>query len=210
MSLTPSAIRQYDRAAPNREETETATFGLGCFWGPDARFGAMDGVVRTRVGYAGGDSPDPTYRDLGDHTEVVQVDYRPDERPYAELLDLVFRSHDPFSQTAKRQYQYIVFTASEVQREALSSYLRERGFDREDVETRLERLSAFSPAESYHQKYSLTPKRWAMDAFEAAGYDDEDVRESPAAAKLNGAIGGYDVSEHHDLPTGGYTPRNTD
>ncbi|GAA0725569.1 hypothetical protein GCM10009060_22270 [Halorubrum trapanicum] len=50
MDLTEPQIREYDRRAIERNETETATFGLGCFWGPDARFGAIDGVVRTRVG----------------------------------------------------------------------------------------------------------------------------------------------------------------
>ena len=66
-----------DDAAPPSSATDTATFGLGCFWGPDARFGAMEGVVRTRVGYAGGTTPEPTYHDLGDHTEAVQVEYDP-------------------------------------------------------------------------------------------------------------------------------------
>ena len=54
MSLTPTLLQQYDRAAPKREDTETATVALGCFWGPNAKFGAMDGAVRTRVSYAGG------------------------------------------------------------------------------------------------------------------------------------------------------------
>jgi len=61
MSLTVEAVRRYDDAAPDSDATETATVALGYFWGPDARFGAMDGVVRTRVGYAGGTTPDPTY-----------------------------------------------------------------------------------------------------------------------------------------------------
>ena len=49
MELSSSVVREHDRAAPDPSETETATFGLGCFWGPDARFGALEGVVRTRV-----------------------------------------------------------------------------------------------------------------------------------------------------------------
>jgi len=53
MALTETQIREYDRGAMDSGETETATFGIGCFWGPDAQFGAIDGVVRTRVGYAG-------------------------------------------------------------------------------------------------------------------------------------------------------------
>jgi len=203
MTLTPEAIRQYDREAPDSERTETATFGLGCFWGPDARFGAMDGVVRTRVGYAGGTSPDPTYNSIGDHTEVFQVEYLPEKRSFGDLLELVFRAHDPFHQTGKRQYQHIVFTDTRSQRGSLDAYLRMRGFDRADLETRVEALSTFSPAEHYHQKYSLRSKRWVTEAFEKAGYDDVDIRESPAAAKLNGSVAGNDLSEEHDLLTGG-------
>ena len=56
---------------------ETATFGMGCFWGPDARFGSLPGVIRTRVGYAGGTTPSPTYRQMGDHTETVEIDFDP-------------------------------------------------------------------------------------------------------------------------------------
>ena len=77
MELSPSVVREHDRAAPDPSATETATFGLGCFWGPDGRFGALEGVVRTRVGYAGGTRTDPSYHALGDHTEVLQVDFDP-------------------------------------------------------------------------------------------------------------------------------------
>lgn len=110
MRPTPTAIREYDAQAPASEMTETATFGVGCFWGPDAQFGALDGVVRTRVGYAGGTKIDPTYHSLGDHTEVFQLDFDPDVVSYTDLLDHVFRSHDPRSQTRKTQYQNIVLT----------------------------------------------------------------------------------------------------
>lgn len=77
MTLTPATVREYDERAVDGEDTETATFGLGCFWGPDARFGAMDGVIRTRAGYAGGTKRDPSYHSLGDHTEVVHVEFDP-------------------------------------------------------------------------------------------------------------------------------------
>jgi peptide-methionine (S)-S-oxide reductase len=199
MSLTADAIQRYDQRAPDSEATETATFGLGCFWGPDAQFGALAGVVRTRVGYAGGETPDPTYRELGDHTEVVQVDYLPAERSFADLLELAFRSHDPHHRVRKRQYQSIVFTDTARQREGLARYLDANGIDAEEIETRLETLEAFSPAEQYHQKYNLHSKRWVTDAFEAAGYGETDIRESPAAATLNGYAAGHDIPDSDDL-----------
>jgi len=195
MSLTADAIQRYDQNAPGSEATETATFGLGCFWGPDAQFGALAGVVRTRVGYAGGETADPTYEDLGDHTEVVQVDYLSEKRSFSDLLELAFRSHDPHHRVAKRQYQSIVFTDTERQRDALAQYLDVNGIDREEIETRLEALDTVYPAEPYHQKYNLHSKRWITDAFEAAGYGETEIRESPAAAALNGYAAGHDIPD---------------
>jgi peptide-methionine (S)-S-oxide reductase len=199
MNPTATTIREHDRDAPERDETDTATFALGCFWGPEAQFGAMDGVVRTRVGYAGGAKLNPTYHDLGDHTEVFQVDYDPYERSYADLLAVVFENHHPDHQTQKTQYQNITFYDSPGQKETLESFLKTNGLDAETVETRIERLTRFYLAESYHQKYNLKAKQSLLDPFEETGYDDEELRESPAAAKLNGYAGGHDVSEEHDL-----------
>ena len=192
-TLTPAVIREYDRQAPTETTTATATFGLGCFWGPDAALGAVDGVVRTRVGYAGGTKPDPSYELLGDHTEVVQVDYDPGRVTFEELLKRAFDAHTPLEQSRKRQYQYIVFTESNDQQAQLRAYLDTSGYDPERIETRLERLSEFHVAEDYHQKFNLGGARWATDPFDEAGYDETDLRESPAAAKLNAHLGGHDV-----------------
>jgi len=188
-------IDEYDAAAPDADDTETATFGPGCFWGPDARFGAIDGVVRTRVGYAGGTRVDPTYRSLGDHTEAVRVDYDPDRVSYADLLAVAFDNHNPRHRTARRQYRNVVFADSPARREALD----ENGFDAGGIETRIERLDRFYPAEAYHRKYRLKSSPSLLAPFEDAGYDEAEMRESPAAAKLNGVAGGHDLPEGSDL-----------
>ena len=190
MTLTPRAIREYDERAAEPEDTETATFGLGCFWGPDASFGALDGVVRTRAGYAGGTKTDPTYHSLGDHTEVVQVAFDPDVIGYSELVERAFRQHDPHSQTRKAQYQNVVLTETQAQGAALAEFLRKRGLEPDAIGTRIEQLTRFYTAEAYHQKYKLRSQAGFMDAFDEAGYDDEALRESPAAAKLNGYVAG--------------------
>lgn len=199
--MNPSAtmIREYDQAAPDQKETETAAFALGCFWGPEAQFGAMDGVIRTRVGYAGGTKPNPTYHDLGDHTELFQVDYDPADLSYADLLAVVFENHDPSHQTRKTQYQNIIFYDTPNQRETVESVLENKGLDAETIATRIERLTQFHLSESYHQKYNLKAKQSLLDPFEEADYDDEQLRESPAAAKLNGYAGGHDLPEENDL-----------
>jgi peptide-methionine (S)-S-oxide reductase len=190
MTLTPTVLREYDERAPTA--LATATFGLGCFWGPDAAFGAVDGVVRTRVGYAGGTKTDPSYEVIGDHTEVVQVEYDPNQVSFPALLEIAFDEHNPAHQPEKRQYQHIVFTETPQQRKDLQRYL-DANVNRERLETRLESLDGFYVAEDYHQKYNLRGKRWITDEFREAGYDDTDIRESPAAAKLNAHVAGHDV-----------------
>lgn len=194
-TIESSKVREYDEKAPSREETVTATFALGCFWGPDAEFGAMDGVVRTRVGYAGGTKTEPTYRHLGDHTETLQVDYNPEEVSYEELLELAFESHNPNRKVRKTQYQNVIFVSEGEQREALKSYLAERGIAPDSMETRVEKLSTFYPAEDYHQKHSLRARDDLLRPFTQSGYDEKQLRESPAAAKLNGLASGHEVPE---------------
>lgn len=199
MTLTQTAVQDYDERAPDSDETETATFALGCFWGPDAAFGAMAGVVRTRAGYAGGTKRDPTYHALGDHTEVFQVDYDPDAVSFEDLLERAFQRHNPHRQTANTQYQNVVFAATAAQREAIDAYLNREGLDAGAIETRVEQLSRCYPAEASHQKHSLRALPRLVDVFEAADYDDEAVRESPAAATLNGLAAGHDLPANDEL-----------
>ncbi|WP_205254390.1 peptide-methionine (S)-S-oxide reductase [Halorubellus sp. JP-L1] len=190
---TTADVRAYDDRAPAPDETRSFTAALGCFWGPDAAFGALPGVVRTRTGYAGGTDPDPTYERIGDHSEVVQVDYDPAETTFEALVETAVAEHDPTRQPAKRQYHHVLFYESDEERATV-----ERALDAlavPQVETRVEPLESFAVAEPYHQKFNLRGKRWATDAFDDAGYDRADVRESPAAAKLNAVLAGRDVPE---------------
>ena len=193
MDLSPSVVREHDRTAPDPSATETATFGLGCFWGPDGRFGALEGVVRTRVGYAGGTRTDPSYHALGDHTEVFQVDFDPGRTSYRALAERALDAHDPNRRVPKTQYQNVLFAATADQRETLAPLLGERGLEADAVGTRIERLDRFHLAEDYHQKHSLRGTPGLRSVFEELGYDDAELRESPAAAVLNGAAAGHDV-----------------
>lgn len=200
MTLTPALIHDYDAQAADRATTDTATFGLGCFWGPDARFGAMDGVIRTRVGYAGGTNPDPSYHSLGDHTEVLQVEFDPAVVTYRDLLEDVFQQHDPRTQPSKTQYQNVVFASTPTQRTAIDAVLADLGETATSIETRIEQLARFHPAETYHQKYRLRSMPSFLSVFEEAGYADEDIRDSPIAAALNGYVAGHRVDVDAALP----------
>ena len=98
-------IQTIERALHQSSELETATFGMGCFWSPEARFGSLPGVFRTRVGYAGGTTPSPTYRQMGDHTETLEIDFDPDVLRYEDVLRHFWRNHYPNRDQYKgRQY----------------------------------------------------------------------------------------------------------
>ncbi|WP_425601092.1 peptide-methionine (S)-S-oxide reductase MsrA [Halosolutus halophilus] len=176
--------------------TRTATFGMGCFWGPDARFGAIDGVVRTRTGYAGGTTPDPAYYSLGDHTEVVQVEYDPEVLSYQDLLDVFWANHDWRSSGPKRQYRGVVLTTDESQREA-AQQRREKLAERtgQSVTTDVEPLGEFTPAEDYHQKYELRSTPIVGDELVAL-YGDAFV-DSTVVARLNGFVAGHGDPDQH-------------
>jgi peptide-methionine (S)-S-oxide reductase len=179
------------------EGAATATFGMGCFWGPDARFGALLGIARTRVGYAGGTKPDPTYVSLGDHTEVVRVAYDPDRTSYAELLETFWANHAWNTPAHKRQYRSVVLAHDDDQYETAR---RERDAlatrAGSTVETDVERLGSFADAEPYHQKYELRSTPVVGDELEAL-YGDAFV-ESTVVARLNGLVAGHGEAAERD------------
>ena len=140
-----------------------ATFGAGCFWGVEAAFRQVDGVVGTRVGYSGGTLEDPTYEDVCSHTtghaEVVEVTYDDDEVSYDELLSVFWRSHDPTQLDRQGwdigdQYRSVVFFHDEEQREAAerSRDAAQAGY-RKPIVTLIEPAQTFYEAEGYHQQY---------------------------------------------------------
>jgi peptide-methionine (S)-S-oxide reductase len=170
--------------------TETATFGMGCFWGPDARFGSLPGVARTRVGYAGGAGPEPTYFALGDHTEVVHVVYDPERTSYEELLETFWSNHDWSTAAPKRQYRSVVLADDDRQYERARrkrAALAER--TGRSVRTDVEQLEKCYTAEAYHQKYELRSTPVVGDELGAL-YGDAFV-DSTVVARLNGFVAGH-------------------
>ncbi len=164
-------------------ELEKAAFGMECFWGPDALLGAQEGVIRTRVGYAGGEKEDPTYRDLGEHTETILVEFDPEKISYDKLLDLFWKNHN-YDRKRKPQYASKIFYLNEEQRKkAEESKMRHSGAITDIVE-----LDEFYVAEDYHQKYRLRHSK-LMEDFE--NMSAEELRDSPRAAKANALVAGY-------------------
>lgn len=174
------------------KEVETLTCAMGCFWGPDCRFGAMDGVVRTRVGYAGGTTPDPTYHNIGDHIETIQIDFDPQKISYEQIVEVFWNRHKPSRTVWKRQYASALFFHDEYQekvaRESRAKLSSELG---EEIRTELIPFTKFYIAEMYHQKYHLQGYEGLMSEYRAIYPSLGDIVNSTSVARVNGYIGGY-------------------
>jgi peptide-methionine (S)-S-oxide reductase len=178
----------------------TATFAMGCFWSPDARFGSTPGVLRTQVGYTGGQHPDPTYHHLGDHTESVQLEYDPQRISYPQLLAIFWNGHNPFKPVWGPQYMSAIFYHDAEQQQLASQSLEQQthgGLFR--MPTQLLSLERFYPAEAYHQKYHLRHHADLLRELAALLPDDDALVQATLAARLNGALGGF--GEPAALPT---------
>jgi peptide-methionine (S)-S-oxide reductase len=148
-----------------QRKVKTAAFGAGCFWGVQAAFDEVKGVVATEVGYMGGHTKDPTYRevctDRTGHAEALQVSYDPAVVSYAQLLDLFWRIHDPTTLNRQgpdvgSQYRSVIFFHSLEQEAAARASLakiEKSGKWKRPIVTEIVPASEFYRGEEYHQKY---------------------------------------------------------
>lgn len=152
---------------PFPDGSELALFGLGCFWGAERKFWQTPGVVSTSVGYAGGHTPHPTYREVCSgqtgHTEVVRVVFDPKRVSYEELLRVFWEAHDPTQGMRQgndvgTQYRSVIHTTTSAQRaaalasrEAYQKALSQAGHGA--ITTEIADAPAFYFAEPYHQQY---------------------------------------------------------
>ncbi len=156
----------------------------------------MDGIIRTRVGYAGGKKKNPTYYDLGDHTESIQIDYDPDQLSYEDLLRFFWKNHDPRHRAYSRQYIAAAFPHGEEQLRMLEeSKSRLASTLKGEIVTEILPDADFYRAEGYHQKYYLRNVGEIMRDFEQIYPHEQDFVDSTAAARANGYIGGYGSTE---------------
>jgi peptide-methionine (S)-S-oxide reductase len=148
--------------------------------------------VRTRVGYTGGTTSDPTYHRLGDHTEAFQVEYDPTRISYEDLLALFWTGHDPMSAPFSTQYKAVVWVHDEEQAEAARAsraHLAETlGAD---VRTEVLPSKTFYLAEDYHQKYRLQADRVLGSEFRECYPHTKEFVDSTAAARANGFVAGH-------------------
>ncbi len=167
---------------PFPEGLDSAVFGMGCFWGAERKFWELDGVYTTAVGYAGGHTPNATYREVCSggtgHTEAVLVVFDPGKVSYDDLLNVFWESHDPTQGMRQgndrgTQYRSAIYTFSEAQREAAVAS-RERYQERLQaagypaITTEIDATGPFYYAEEEHQQY-LSKNPWGYCGLGGTG-----------------------------------------
>jgi len=142
-----------------------ATFGAGCFWGVEAAYRQMPGVISTRVGYLGGTMENPSYRDVctgrTGHAEVVEVTYDPSRLTYDDMLTVFWENHDPTTLNRQgpdvgTQYRSAIFYHDDEQKAAAIASKEEReksGHYGRPIVTEITAATPFYEAEDYHQQY---------------------------------------------------------
>jgi peptide-methionine (S)-S-oxide reductase len=142
---------------------EIAVLGLGCFWGPEIKFSKLEGVIKTEVGYCGGDKKETTYKEVctgnTNHAEVVKLDFDPKIISYEKILDFFFEIHDPTTLNSQgpdfgTQYRSEIFYLNDKQKEISENVIKKMNSSLSDkVVTKSSLLKNYCPAEEYHQRY---------------------------------------------------------
>ena len=142
---------------------EIAVLGLGCFWGPEIKFSKLEGVIKTEVGYCGGDSKETTYKEVctgnTNHAEVVKLDFDPKIISYEKILKFFFEIHDPTTLNSQgpdfgTQYRSEIFYLSDGQKEIAENVIEKINSSLSgQVVTKSSLLKNYCPAEEYHQRY---------------------------------------------------------
>ena len=142
---------------------EIAVLALGCFWGPEIKFSKIEGIIKTEVGYCGGNSPTTTYKEVcsgnTNHAEVVKLDFDEKIISYKKILKIFFQIHDPTTLNSQgpdfgTQYRSEIFYLNDNQKKIAEKVLQdvnERLLGK--VVTKISLLKNYCPAEEYHQKY---------------------------------------------------------
>ena len=142
---------------------EIAVLALGCFWGPEIKFSKIEGIIKTEVGYCGGNSPTTTYKEVctgnTNHAEVVKLDFDEKIISYEKILKIFFKIHDPTTLNSQgpdfgTQYRSEIFYLNSNQKliaEKILNEVNERLSGK--VVTKISLLKNYCPAEEYHQKY---------------------------------------------------------
>jgi peptide-methionine (S)-S-oxide reductase len=149
-------------------------------------------VLRTRVGYTGGKKAKPSYYDLGDHTEGIEIEYDPAVVTYEELLEVFWRSHDPRINVRNTQYRSAIFTHDDAQAKAAAASKAERESAKgATMHTAIEPATEFTTAEDYHQKWYLRKSKDIVRELAELIGDERALMDSPLGTRLNAYYGNH-------------------
>ena len=142
---------------------EIAILGLGCFWGPEIKFSKIDGVIKTEVGYCGGNTKETTYKEVctgtTNHAEVVKLDFDPKIISYEKILEYFFEIHDPTTLNSQgpdfgTQYRSEIFYLNEKQKLIAKKIIKDTDIKlSEKIVTKITLANNYCVAEEYHQRY---------------------------------------------------------
>lgn len=165
LAMLAAIVVWADTTKKEEKKLEKATFAAGCFWGVEETFRQIKGVEATQVGYTGGTTVNPTYKDVCSdttgHAEAIEVDFDPSVVSYGELVNVFFENHDPTQVNRQgpdwgTQYRTVIFYHSPEQKkiaEAAKDALNKSGKFKRPIATAIVEASTFYRAEEYHQKY---------------------------------------------------------
>ena len=142
---------------------EIAVLALGCFWGPEIKFSKIPGIIKTEVGYCGGNKPKVTYKEVctgeTNHAEVVKLDFDESQISYEEIINKFFEFHDPTTLNSQgpdfgTQYRSEIFYLNDNQKITAENIInKENKRLSGKVVTKLSEVKNYCPAEEYHQRY---------------------------------------------------------
>ncbi|KAL3994032.1 Peptide methionine sulfoxide reductase family protein [Acanthocheilonema viteae] len=168
---------------------QKAYLGMQCFWGAESTFAKLDGVLATRVGYAGGTTVLPNYRSIGDHTETTEIQFDEKIISYDKILDCFWENHDP-TEVYKKQYKSAILYVNDQQKDIAQQSVKkiQEKYGNKKLDTYVQKLVRFYQAEDYHQKYWL---RCQTAIFKKLNLSDEEMVTSLLATKVNAFLAGY-------------------
>ena len=142
---------------------EIAILALGCFWGPEVKFSKLDGVLKTEVGYCGGNSSETNYKEVctgsTNHAEVVKLEFDPELISYEKIINFFYEIHDPTTLNSQgpdfgTQYRSEIFCLNEQQKQIAEKITNEENIKISGkIVTKISLVKNYCPAEEYHQKY---------------------------------------------------------
>jgi len=186
-----------------------ATFALGLFWEAEARFGILPGVERTRVGFTGGETRNPSFLAPGDQYEALEITFRPSVVSYETLLKCFWENHNAAIRAHSRRYASAIFYHDGAQRAAaIASKLRMQQERGAIFSTEILPFTFFYQAEDHHQKYYLNRFPELITELTANRPDHTALVRSTALARVNGYLAGFGTREEvaRNLASYGLSP----